>query len=607
MCGIFGAVHRTAVFDQDQVSDFKRACNIIAHRGPDAEGFFSTHTRDEEGAVNLFLGHRRLSIIDLDPASNQPFSRDGLHMVYNGEVFNYQELRSGELGDVAFATQGDTEVVLRAYQKWGASCFGKFNGMWALAIYDAPRQKLVLARDRFSIKPLYLMRANGALFFASEIKQLKQISGLSFSPNTTIIHAFLNQGLLDHRPETFYNEVQRFPAMHALEIDLRTGEESWTQYWDYAPEEVADSVLNPAERFRELLIDALKLRLRSDVPVGTLLSGGLDSSAISCLIQAHIKPDVSTFSVVSPDPRYSEERYIDLLVKEKGLRNEKLRFDRSLALDHVQAVLQIQDEPYGSLSVVAQHLLFQQIKQATGITVLLSGQGADEVLLGYNKFFYFHLKSLLKRRKILDFIGLSAASFLKGTTIREFDLREAKRYLPGSNRRGQSFLEGDFESESLWAFDNMRKRQILDIDRYSVPALTHYEDRNSMASSIEVRLPFLDYRIVNFLINQPTERKLKSGWTKHLLRTAVTELPEDIRWRKDKKGFSTPEAAWMKGELGAHIGDYMLKNSMLAELGLLNQPAFLKALALYRKGDAWLSYGDLFRVYITELWLREHI
>ncbi len=607
MCGIFAAVKIEGSFTQKQLEDFKRACNIIAHRGPDAEGFFSTHTKAEEDAINLFLGHRRLSIIDLDPASNQPFSRGGLQMVYNGEVFNYQELKAGPLAGMAFDTQGDTEVVLRAYQKWGVSCFGKFNGMWALAIYDAPRQKLVLARDRFSIKPLYLMRANSALYFASEIKQLKQMSGLSFSPNTATIHAFLNQGLLDHRPETFYNEVQRFPAMHALEIDLRTGVETWTQYWDYATEDAANLIENPVEKFRELLIDALKLRLRSDVPVGTLLSGGLDSSAISCLIQAHIKPDVSTFSVVSPDPRYSEERYIDLLVREKGLHNEKLRFDRSLALEHVHSVLQIQDEPYGSLSVVAQHLLFQQIKQATGITVLLSGQGADEVLLGYNKFFYFHLKSLLKRRKILDFIGLSAASFLKGTTIREFDLREAKRYLPGSNRKGQNFLEGHFASEPLWAFENMRNRQILDIGRYSIPALTHYEDRNSMASSIEVRLPFLDYRIVDFLINQPVARKLKSGWTKHLLRESVTELPEAIRWRKDKKGFSTPEAAWMKGELGAHIGDCMQHHSQLQELGLLNQSTYSKALNAYRKGDAWLSYGDLFRVYIAEMWLREHV
>ena len=226
MCGIFAAVRLEGSFDPEEVKSFKGACDIIAHRGPDSDGYLTAHIPNEDDGINLFMGHRRLAIIDLDAASNQPFVRDGLSMVYNGEVFNFLELRNGPLAGMPFDTQSDTEVILRAYQKWGAACFGHFNGMWALVIHDPARGKLVVARDRFSIKPLYTMRKDGAIYFASELKQFKQIKGVKLSPNRTVVSAFLNQGLLDHRPETFYNEIDRFPAMHCLEIDLASGEET---------------------------------------------------------------------------------------------------------------------------------------------------------------------------------------------------------------------------------------------------------------------------------------------------------------------------------------------------------------------------------------------
>lgn len=603
MCGIFAAVNLQSDFDPPALAGFRRACDVIAHRGPDAEGFFTAHVGNSVGRTNLFLGHRRLAILDLDQASNQPFERDGLTMVFNGEVFNYLELRKELEGDFTFTTTGDTEVVLRAYQKWGAACFSRFNGMWALAIYDGPRGKLIASRDRFSIKPLYFMRRNGSLYFASEIKQLKQVSGGGFTPDPEVIHAFIGQGLLNHRPETFYREVSRFPSRHCLEVDLSTGEEEWKAYWDFAEQDDSEVVEAPAVRFKELLIDALRLRLRSDVPVGTLLSGGLDSSAISCLIQRYIDPEVTTFSVVSDSKVHSEEPFIDLLIRENGLKNQKLRFDNQLALDHIERVLEVQDEPYGSLSVVAQYLLFQKVKQETGITVLLSGQGADEMLLGYNKFFYFHLQSLLKRGKLGAFAALAGSSLIKGTTLREFDFKEAKRYLPGRTKRGQDYFIGGYESVPLWQFGQMRERQILDIERFSIPALTHYEDRNSMAASLEVRLPFMDYRLVNFLVNLPVEEKLRGGWTKHILRESVNEMPKEIRWRKDKKGFTTPEAEWMKGDLGAYIDDFMSGHRGLQELGLIDNEKFRRALSDFRKGSKWLSHGDLFRVFIAEKWL----
>jgi asparagine synthase (glutamine-hydrolysing) len=606
MCGIFAAIKTGGSFDLQVLQSFRAACDVISHRGPDAQGFASLSTTGRASALpNLFLGHRRLAILDLDAASNQPFTRDGITLVYNGEVFNYIELRQQLSAHYHFETQSDTEVILRAWQHYGSACFGMFNGMWALLLYDAGKNVVVASRDRFSIKPLYMAEAGQTLYFASEIKQLKSLGTLRLSPNDDVLKAYLNQGLIDHSPRTFYSEIDRFPAMHCMEINMATGERKLSQYWDYTPEHAFELPPDPAAHFRELLSDSLRLRLRSDVPVGTLLSGGLDSSAISCLVHRYIDPDVTSFSVVSDVPTHSEERFVDILVNERGIKNHKLRFQQNDALEHVDAVLRVQDEPYGSLAVVAQYLLFKQIKEQTGITVLLSGQGADEVLLGYGKFFFFYLRQLIQQGKVVKAVTTAAASYLKGTTLRDFNLREAKRYLPGATQKGTTYYSTPLPGVPIWHAPNMRNRQIADIDSYSIPALAHYEDRNSMAASIEVRLPFLDYRLVDFLVNLPPAHKLHNGWTKHLLRQAVPELPKAIRWRKDKKGFITPEEMWMKGELGSEIDAFFGANSRLQELGILNKTAYLQALSQYRSGSNWLSHGDLFRVYMAEKWLRE--
>jgi len=599
MCGIFIAVKKEGCFKQELLDDFQNATNKVHHRGPDAGGSKLFDTKGE--GHNLFLGHRRLSIIDLEEEANQPFSKDGLNMVYNGEVFNYIELKDDQVSSARFSTSSDTEVVLEAYRKFGLKCFSMFNGMWALAIYDEKKHKLILSRDRFSIKPMYYAKIGDVWAFASEVKQLKELSELTLTPNKKVLSTFLRQSLIDHSEETFYNEIKKFPPATILEVDLNTGDWTWNTYWEFADSITSEQ--DSSSTFRELLIDSLKLRLRSDVPVGTLLSGGLDSSAITSLIHDHINPDIKTFSVVSNHKDFSEESFVDVLVNEKGITNEKLRFNSGLALENIEKVLAVQDEPYGSLAVVAQHQLFSQIKSDTGITVLLSGQGADEILLGYGKFFFFYLKQLLKKKRFASLSKAAFNSWLKGTTLKDFTLSQAKRYLPGANKRGLNYLKDDFEPIPIWHFESMRHRQILDIDHYSVPALTHYEDRNSMDSSIEVRLPFLDYRLVNFLVNLPIENKLKDGWTKYILRDSVHELPSEIRWRKDKKGFVTPEELWMKNELGMHIAEIFSKKSSLADLGLIDDQKFLNSLEEFKSGNRWISHGDLFRVFIAEKWL----
>ncbi|MBK9591546.1 MAG: asparagine synthase (glutamine-hydrolyzing) [Crocinitomicaceae bacterium] len=604
MCGIFVVISGAKNLQPKDKILFDEVLNVLTHRGPDACDSRILKTNQEDG-FNVYLGHRRLSIIDLDPKSNQPFEADNYQIVFNGEVYNYLELRKELEADFTFKTNSDTEVILRYYQKYGTSGFGKFNGMWSLVIYDPIKNNIVVARDRFSVKPLYQIEDNGVLYFASEIKALKKL-GLTLTPNTLAIERLLSQQLLDVDDQTFYNEIKIFPPMSFMELDLKSNTRTIKKYWDFTAPVLEKTFGDRKEVFRELLLDSLKLRMRSDVPLGTLLSGGLDSSAITTLIHEHLNDQIQSFSVVSDEKKYSEESFVDLLVKNKNISNRKLRFVPDEALDNIKNVLDVQDEPYGSLGVVAQYLLFEKIKKETDITVLLSGQGADEVLLGYNKFYFFYLKELKQKHHYLKLMGAIGSSFAKGTVVRQFSWKHAKRYLPGSTNKGRKFFKRDLHKDKIWSYDSMTERQILDINNYSVPHLTHYEDRNSMAHQLEVRLPFLDYRLVNYLVHLPVEDKLKSGWTKYLLRESVHELPNEIRWRKDKQGFVTPEEKWLKGAFGEYIISYFSQSSKLEDMGILDRKEFVEAVKSFRTHSKWLVYGDIFTVFITEMWLREN-
>ncbi|MBK6952736.1 MAG: asparagine synthase (glutamine-hydrolyzing) [Crocinitomicaceae bacterium] len=418
MCGIFVVISGAKNLQPKDKILFDEVLNVLTHRGPDACDSRILNTNQEDG-FNVYLGHRRLSIIDLDPKSNQPFEADNYQIVFNGEVYNYLELRKELEADFTFKTNSDTEVILRYYQKYGTSGFGKFNGMWSLVIYDPIKNNIVVARDRFSVKPLYQIEDNGVLYFASEIKALKKL-GLTLTPNTLAIERLLSQQLLDVDDQTFYNEIKIFPPMSFMELDLKSNTRTIKKYWDFTAPVLEKTFGDRKEVFRELLLDSLKLRMRSDVPLGTLLSGGLDSSAITTLIHEHLNDQIQSFSVVSDEKKYSEESFVDLLVKNKNISNRKLRFVPDEALDNIKNVLDVQDEPYGSLGVVAQYLLFEKIKKETDITVLLSGQGADEVLLGYNKFYFFYLKELKQKHHYLKLMGAIGSSFAKGTVVRQF-------------------------------------------------------------------------------------------------------------------------------------------------------------------------------------------
>lgn len=610
MCGIFGAADVQGFFLPSDYEKFVCLTDAVSYRGPDSAGYKCLRLKSSFAASpekwDVFLGHRRLSIIDLSDAGRQPMTDgQGRWLIFNGEIFNFVELRQEleRLGD-SFITRTDTEVILRVYARYGLQGFAKLNGMWAFALVDVPARRVILSRDRFSIKPLYFTRQKSQVYFASEIKQLFPVLPAKHL-NYDAMSAFLSQSLLDHTGDTFFEGVGRVPAKTSLVISLETGQISTHQYWDYYPEPIT-SFEQSAEKFKDLLEDSVRIRLRSDVKVGCLLSGGLDSSAIAMICHTLGADNVETFSVVSDDRRYSEEKFIDIVTSNTGVKNHKLLFQCDHLLPVLEHVLFHSDEPVAGFSVAAQYSVFQLIKNHTDVTVLLSGQGGDEILLGYFKFFFLYIKSLLGQGDVFKAARELLTSFVRGTVARQFRLPEARRYIPWLNSKPYGnalYPSATYVPAAIWRAGDLRQRQMADLDRFSLPALTHYEDRNSMAHSLEIRHPFLDHRLVNYALNLQSDYKIKKGWSKYILRKGFPELPPAIRWRKDKQGFVTEEAKWLREGLQFMVKS-LFKGSRLQELGILDERKFLLHYERFLRGGA-VDCLDISRALIAELWTRQ--
>jgi asparagine synthase (glutamine-hydrolysing) len=330
-----------------------------------------------------------------------------------------------------------------------------------------------------------------------------------------------------------------------------------------------------------------------------LLSGGLDSSAVTTAVRQVGGEQLQTYSIVSEHEGYDERRFIDVMC-EAGVPNRKVTFRVDDVLDCLERVLYYSDEPVAGFSVIAQYQLFAAIKGDSDVTVLLSGQGGDETLLGYLKFFFFHVQLLLKAGRYLDAMELLVGSALHRTAVTQFRMSEARRYMQHDRRGIWQTMLRDSERVPVWQCGDIRSRQIADICHYSVPALTHYEDRNSGAHSLEVRHPFLDHRLVNFVVNLPTELKIHRGWTKYILRAALPEMPAALRWRRDKQGFLVPEELWLKRNLVPVI-QQRFRASTLSKLDILNDREFLLYYDHFLSGKSILS-SDIARVLIAEIW-----
>lgn len=610
MCGIFCAINLNASFDSKDYKKFVELTDLVSYRGPDSAGYLGLNVKSKEknsNSFNIFLGHRRLSIIDLSEDGNQPMVIDEIALIFNGEIFNYIELRDElkKQGE-SFSTNTDSEVLIKIYKVYGENGFSKLNGMWAFILVDLKLNKVVASRDRFSIKPLFYLRNKNDLFFSSEIKQLLPLLPVK-NINYETIQVFLQQGLLDINDQTFFENIYKVKPKHNFIVDLKSKKIEERKYWDYEISDLLNKEDELIEQFSNLLYDSINIRLRSDVEVGTLLSGGLDSSTISLITKEITKNSLRSFSVVSDDKKFSEEEFIDELIKSSGIKNEKYFVNTDSLKSDLDKVIYHQDEPFNNFIILAHYNLLKQIKENSKITVILNGQGGDEVLMGYLRFYFFYWKSLAKEKHFVKLFQELAASVFNRTAIFQFNLGGAKRYIPQILKKDKKYLKTRSDLVDVWNFTNLREAQINDIDKYSVPILTRYEDRNSMAHSQEIRLPFLDHRLVNFLISISVNHKMKNGWSKYILRKSQPNLPSKIRWRRDKKGFVLPEKKWLQVDFREEILNYHKSgSSKLSQFGLIDDKAFLEYYNLFLSGSRKIHTTDISRIFITEKWLRTH-
>jgi len=552
-----------------ELAVLKRMTDQIVHRGPDGAGHWISPNR------RIGLGHRRLAIIDVSEAAAQPMHYLGRYTItYNGEIYNYIELKEELLGKgFSFVTQSDTEVILAAYAAYGRDCLGKLDGMFAFAIWDGVDRQLFCARDRFGEKPFYYQYAPGRHFlFASEMKALFA-ANVERTHNFRMLFNYLAYDVVQDpfRPtDTFYEAVASLEPAHALVIrDDGRGAEQPRRYW-----QIDSEVRRPnlgfeeaADRLRELLVESVCRRLRSDVPVGSSLSGGLDSSSIVCIVNGLVEGHGGvrgTFSVRFSDETLDEGPYIELVARKTGIPAHYIWPDGQGLAASLEKVLHHQEEPFGSAGIYAQWEVMRLAKEK-GTVVLLDGQGADEILGGYLHFFRPYLLGLFKtdpprfRAEVVAYESLHSRTFDAGWRFRlearaprlMRSLGVLRRYVGSpDNLRwlGHDFIDAYRTARPPFkSFDNLNRALTFFSQDYGLRNLLRFADRNSMAFSREVRLPYLSHELVEFLFTLPDSYKLQAGWTKRVLRHAMASIvPEPVRLRVEKLGFDPPQQEWMR-------------------------------------------------------------
>jgi asparagine synthase (glutamine-hydrolysing) len=563
MCGIAGILSPDPA--HLSVERLKKMTDALVHRGPDGEGAWISPS----GTTGL--GHRRLSIIDLSPAGAQPMHyRDRYTIIHNGEIYNYLELRNLlQTKGYSFSSRSDTEVIPAAYDHYGPECLQYFDGMFAFAIWDEKERKLFLARDRFGEKPLFFYTDGQQFLFASEMKAL-WAAGMRKESNRKMLFNFMTIGYTQNPAnafETFFQGISKLPARSFLLYDAATQTAETTVYWDIGIENTSSVKEESAiQQFSGLLSSSIGKRLRSDVPVGTSLSGGLDSSSIVAGIvgEGGGGRRVPTFSAVFPGFEKDESPFIRLVTDHFGLDSYTVTPDAGAFIRDFEKLVYHQEEPFLSSGIYAQFKVFERAARHP-IKVLLDGQGADELLAGYHKYYHWYWQELYRSDKKAFALELEAARE-SGAGDRWTWRNRLAANLPvyaglflkkkrTAQQRKSKDLSRDFVEEygvSYYDIPHMDKLSgVLYYNTFmnGMEELLRYADRNSMAHGVEVRLPFLNYELVEFLFSLPSHFKIREGWTKWLLRRSMEDvLPEAIVWRKDKTGYETPQRLWMKDE-----------------------------------------------------------
>ena len=577
MCGILGAL---ATCHPIEVGALQCGLDVMAHRGPDGSGVWERAAAD---APFVALGHCRLAIIDLSDAGAQPMAcNDGQSFItFNGEIYNYRELMA-ELAGLGwrFESQSDTEVLLCAYRQWGPECVQRLNGMFAFAIWDEAKRELFAARDRFGEKPFHYVRDDrrGVLAFASEMKGLFAAGMAQVELNDAALQRYSETGILDGDRETIYRGIRRLPPAGALLVSVRDGNmdvREWT-YWTGLDGVRWDGRGDVVEQFRELFEDSIRLRLRADVPVGTSLSGGLDSAAVICTTQRiGAAGGQRAFSARMSDPRLDEGPYIHTILKQTGIQGHEIVPTHEELERLFLRMCFHQEEPFPATSMFAQFLVMR-LAQQHGVTVLLDGQGADELLGGYHGYFRLRYGDLIRSgRWVAAQRELSAYAALRSGQRAMSARGVGSAFLPARlDRRARILTNGNGFSQ-WWSGEwraalrddalpngvepylgRFPARLRHDSLRGPLQELLRFGDRNSMAWSRELRQPFLDHRLAEFAYSLPPIWKISEGMTKVVLRRAMDGIiPDEISRRTDKLGYQAPLGQWLSQEMRPWVED----------------------------------------------------
>ena len=596
MCGIAGL----AGAGSTDVEALERMASAMVHRGPDGQGVWHDPV--------VGLAFRRLAIIDLHGRSNQPFHLGRFHLVFNGEIYNYIELRD-ELRRAGhgFVTEGDAEVLLHAWHEWGEDALDRLNGMFAFAVWDADARRLTLAVDRFAEKPLFFHMRRDRLLFASEVGALQAADPSVGRPDRTATERFLALGAMPVLPRTFFGDIQRLPGAHLARWSPERGIEI-SRWWEPRMIEVPSSPAIAGRTLHGLLRDSVALRLRSDVPVGTSLSGGVDSSAIAA-VSAEIAGDHRRHAFTATFPGFERDEWAyseAAATAAKVAEHHAVRPEMEELFADLPALVAAQQEPFGSASIYAQWRVMRAAREA-GVVVLLDGQGADELFGGYDGVEGWALRSLglptalaaaARNPGLLEPIAIAySAGRAPRAVARRHRLRLASPY---ADPQVAHNVAGDSAPLPDWTPSGspLRQELLTQAFRSSLPQLCRFADHNSMAFSVEVRLPFLDPRVAEFALSLAPSMVWHDGVTKRVLRDAVRgRVPDVVLDRRDKVGYETPEARWFGSPAGrAWVSEILLDGGDAR----LYVPAEIER---DLRAGAWRDTGAIWRAVNVRLWL----
>lgn len=517
MCGILGIFNKRSKVNKNEVVLMR---DSMFHRGPDYGGLYMGYND------KLALAHRRLSILDTSNLGHQPMqSLKGNNICFNGEIYNYIELREKYLLDMNLKSNSDTEVLLYILEKYGVEKLNELNGMWSFIFYDNFNERLIISRDRFGVKSLYYYEDDDLFILASEIKAILKSKYYKKRINEEVAENFLKFGFEDYCEDTFFYGIKKFPASSYMIYSLKDGSKVLNKYYsiEESTEEVSDNFDENIDKFKEILFDSISMRMRSDVPIGFCLSGGLDSSSIYCISSQLSDEKLHSFSGTYKHSDYDESYFYKKVWDKYPGDNKEIIPNEGKFNEEIRKIIYHYEEPVKGCSVFTQWNVMKH--SSDNVTVLLNGQGADELLAGYDPYYYYYLLD----EKLKDEVQFSKR-------IQEIENIKGKEVLEPLDRAMKAILKNKTRFRGSYLTSKL-------IEQFSVelPILLKSEDKISMAFSKEIRLPFLDYRLVNFAFSLSNRYKINKGWSKYILRKSMDGiLPEEIQWRKDKKGYSTP-------------------------------------------------------------------